>query len=396
MVSQHPYPLQTTLRRNLSEVLAWGASIDLVCVTERLSWGTRVPDQPGLRVYGVPLRQRRSQAFWYPIHYVSFFLWALLVVSMLAIRRRYDVVQVDTLPDFLVFAALVPRWRGTRVALYVMELMPELTVARLQLSPSARVVRLASRLERAATSWADQVITVSEPVRRILMTRGLPGGKITVVPNSHPVNHLPARRIADPPFLVIPTTLIERYGVRVAIRAFADLSIERPDLTLEVIGDGEERADLIRLADRLGLSGRVRFSPGYLPWEEMIERVGQATIGLAPILADGYGDLVLPNKILEFAAIGLPAVCSRLPIIEEYFPPDSIAYCEPGDAGSLAAQVRRLLADPEAARDQARRARLAMTDLAWESVSQRYLKVLGVATDRAPAAGTRPDHAPAV
>ncbi|TMC25499.1 MAG: glycosyltransferase family 4 protein, partial [Chloroflexi bacterium] len=328
LVSRHPYPMQTTLRRNVAELLSHGVAVDLVCLTPRLTCGARPTGEPRLRLFGLPMRQRRSHAFWYPVHYASFFVWAFLLVSVLALIRRYDVVEVDNTPDFLIFTALVPRWRRMRVVLFAMELMPELTAARLGVGGDALAVRVAVRLERLAAGRADHVITVSNPCRRILVGRGLDPAKVSVVPNSHRVSGLPRPWPASPPFLVIQTTLIPRYGVHVAIQAFAELHQERPDLTLEILGEGEAQSSLVDLVDRLGLWNHVLFSGRYLPWYEMIDRVRQATLGIVPILADGYGDLVLPNKILEFAALRIPTVCSRLPSIEEQFGPDTLAYFE--------------------------------------------------------------------
>jgi glycosyltransferase involved in cell wall biosynthesis len=393
VVSRHPYPMQTTLRRNIAELLAQGVSVDLVCLTPRLTGGVRPTGEPRLRLYGIPMRTRRTHAFWYPVQYASFFVWAFLLVSALALRRRYEVVQVDNTPDFLIFSALVPRWRRMRVVLFAMELMPELTAARLGVPPDALPVRLATWLERAATSLADHVITVSNPCRRILTSRGLDPAKVTVVPNSHRLAGLPRVWPAEPPFLVIQTTLIERYGVHVAIHALAELLMERPDLRLEILGEGEAEPALIELADRLGVLRNVAFSGRYLPWYEMIDRVRRATLGIVPILADGYGDLVLPNKILELAALRIPTVCSRLPSIEEQFGPDALAYFEPGDARGLAAQLRWLLANPEEARQIAIRAELAIADITWESASRRYLEALGIPGSQ-PAAAAR--HAAAV
>ena len=127
----------------------------------------------------------------------------------------------------------------------------------------------------------------------------------------------------------------------------------------------------------------------------MMETVRQATLGIVPILNDGYGDLVLPNKVLELAALGIPIVCSRLPAIEEHFRPDALAYFEPGDAGGLAAQLQRLLADPIAARQQAARAQAAMRTLSWDTVAGRYVEALGL-DGTTPAVARRTDRARAV
>jgi glycosyltransferase involved in cell wall biosynthesis len=385
MVSQHKYDGQPTLSRNLAELLAQGVAIDLICITPGFSFGGLRPARPGLRVFGLPIRLRRHPAFWYLLQYIAFFVWALVVVSGLALRHRYDVVQVDTTPDFLAFSALVPRLRRIRVVLFSMELMPELTAARLRLGPRAFLVRVTAWVERAATSWSDHVITVSDRCRRIMAERGLDPRKVSVVPNSHPIGGLPPACPSSPPFLVLQTSLIERYGVHVAIRALAELRDEWPDLTLQVLGEGGALVSLVNLADQLGISDRVVFSGKYLPWPEMIDRVRQATVGIVPILADGYGDLLLPNKVLELASLGVPAVCSRLPSIEEHFPPDSLAYFAPGDVAGLAAQLRHLLRDPEAGRQQALRAREAIADLEWASASRSYLRALGITADREPA-----------
>jgi glycosyltransferase involved in cell wall biosynthesis len=395
VVSRHPYPMQTTLRRNVAELLAQGIGVDVVCLSPRLAWGATVAGSPGLRVYGVPFKQRRSHPLRYALNYAGFFIWAVLVVSVLAARSRYEVVEVENTPDFLIFTTVVPRLRHQRIVLFSMELMPELTAARLGASRRDWPVRVATWLEGAAFAWADHVITVSDPCRRILLGRGLPPDKVTVIPNSHRTADLPPARPADPPFLVIQTTLIERYGVHVAIRALAALQADFPNLTLVILGQGEAESRLIDLTRDLGLSDKVAFSHGYLPWPDMIAQVSRATLGLVPILADGYGELVLPNKVLEFAALGIPAVCSRLPAIEAHFPPDALAYFEPGDAAGLAAQVRRLLTNQEEARSQARRAQGVMRDLAWESVSPRYLKALGV-PQGAPAPIREPGRVPAI
>ena len=388
MVSQHPYASHQTeppfwshpvVSRNVAELLAHGVEVDLVCTTPRLCLGHRSPSRTGLRVYGVPMRERRSPALWYPIQYFLFFLWAFGVVSVLGLRWRYDVVQVDNVPDFLLFSAVVPRIRRMPVVFFLLELMPDMTAARLHLRDDDPRVRLVTWLERKATQSADRVITVSDRLRRIMASRGLDPTRVTIVPNSHPLDDMPARRPPSTPVLILPTTLIERYGAQVAIRAVAELRHEWPELVLEILGDGEYRSTLVALTEQLGLQKHVTFTPGFIPWRRAVERVGRATLGIVPIIADGYGDLMLPNKVCEFVFMDIPFACSRLAGIEEHLPADAVAYFEPGDSSGLAAQIRRLLSHPEQARQQAKRARLAMAELAWENASRRYLEALGVA-----------------
>lgn len=374
MVSPHPYPTHPTLHRNVAELIAQGILVDLICTAP--DGPGPVPALPGLRTYAIPAKHRRSTPFHYPLEYVLFFGWAFAHVSFLALRHRYRVVQVDTPPDFLVFAALVPRLRGAKVVLFMYELIPELAAARLRVGRSHPLVRLAYALERAATAWADAVITVSDHLKRVLQGRGVNPDKLCVVTNAHPVDAVMGKSRLQAPALVTQATLIERYGVHVAIEALGQLRAEWPALRLHIFGKGESRPRLERLVQEMGLAGQVCFR-GFLPWNEAMAEIQGATIGIVPIISDGYGDLVLPNKLFELVALGIPTACSRLAGITEHFPPDSLAYFAPGDARGLADQLDWLLRHPEDARQQAARAKQAMHELSWESVVPRYLRAVG-------------------
>ena len=382
LISQHPYPAHRVLRRNVDFLAAQGAEVDVVCLA---SPGASTPPPPGVRLHRVPLAHRRAHALRYAFEYLAFFAAAFVCALVLSLRRRYDAVQVENPPDFLLFTALPARLRGARLVLYLLELTPELLAARLEVGESHVLTLLATALERAATAVADQVITVSEACRRRVEARGVPADKLWVVNGSVPTRDLPAARPALPgPYLVVVATLIKRYGVDVAIRALAALGPAGAELRLLVLGEGEERPGLEALSQELGLADRVVFA-GLLPWEVAMAQVRAAAVGLVPVVADGYGELILPTKLLEYVALEVPAVCSRLPTIAEHFRPESLAYFEPGDHLGLAAQVGRLLADPDAARRQARIALEDLGELSWERASQRYLAALATASGEQPA-----------
>jgi len=384
MISQHSFTEEAIVRRNAFELLDAGFEVDVIC-SAGVGGVQRTDARSGLRVHWVPIRHRRRPLVRYPWEYAAFFVAALALASGLASRRRYAAVQVDNLPDFLIFTTLVPRLRGARVVFNMFELTPEMVAGRFGQRAPRVLGWLARRLESAATGWSDQVIVVSEECRRRVLQRGVRPEKIAVVLNTTatppgPVaGRAPSRpEVVERPYVVTHTTLVERYGVHVVIQAFASLQRKWPELTLRVIGDGEERPALEQLAARLGVSERVVFT-GFLPWTETMSQIRRAVVGMVAVIADGYGELLLPTKLLEYARFGVPAVCSRLPVIEHYFPPDTVAYFSAGEAAELAAQLDLLLSDPARAREQAERAQEVARTLGWERIRGEYLKALGLA-----------------
>ena len=379
VVTQHPYPAHRIVRRNIELLASEGAEVDVVCTGS----GELVSPPRGIRLIRVPLAHQRRQLIRYVFEYVAFLVAATAIVGCLCLRRRYDVAQVDTLPDFLILAALPARLRGARIVLFMLELMPELVATRLAADRRHPLVRLARLLEGITTRSADAIITVSEPCRRVLEARGVPARKLTVVTGSVPLDAIgaaePAIRVA-PPYAVVVATLIRRYGVDIAIRALSCLDGASTQLRLVVLGDGEARGELEALCARLGLNDRVLFV-GQRPWNEAMAYVRDASIGLVPIRADGYGELLLPTKLFEYAALGVPAVCARLPTLVEHFPPGSVAYFEPEDPEGLAREIDRLVRDPGAGRIQAMRMAEAARELSWERARVHYLDAIAALLD---------------
>jgi glycosyltransferase len=88
--------------------------------------------------------------------------------------------------------------------------------------------------------------------------------------------------------------LVKLKGVDLLISAFADLVLENPHLTLQIVGDGEERESLEKQVKNLGLEGKVQFL-GFQDREEIQERLLPSwDIFVNPSLQEG-----LPTTVIE-------------------------------------------------------------------------------------------------
>src|SRR6187200_286016 len=228
-------------------------------------------------------------------------------------KRRYDLVQVATVPDFLDFAALPEKLGGVPILLDLHEDMPEFFRDRFGhplLRPLLPLVGLATR---ASAAIADELITVHEPLRQLSIARGVAPDRISVVMNSadgrlfDPSRHPRRAFMADGSLRLIHHSNLQRiYGLDVAIDGLARL---RPDIDwrLDVYGDGPYRPGIEAAIERTGTATRVTLH-GRVPMDDLPDCIAEADIGLVPSRPEPYLQYSLSTKLLEYAAMGVPTI----------------------------------------------------------------------------------------
>jgi len=373
-IVRHNYYPDSHVRRDAEALAAAGYDVSVIAL--------RKPEQParetlnGVEIHRLPVEHRRGSALRYAWEYLSFAFLAFWRLTRLHLQRRFRVVEVDNMPDILVFSALVPKLTGTPVILYIFDNMPELLAYLWQTSKRHPVVRLLALLERVSAAFADHVIVTQELPRRLALERGVPERKLSVVlncaddaifkPRPRPETAAGERRFE----IVTHGVILERYGIQVLIDALPRVLAEAPETRLQIFGAGEYRAALEEQVARLGLEQSVRFR-GFAPLDELLDALAGADAGYVGML----NDLVLPNKLMEYVAMGVPVVISRWPTFLHYFPEDSATYFEPGFADDLAESLLRLYRDPADARRKAERALARYQHYRWTVQRERYLEV---------------------
>ena len=158
--------------------------------------------------------------------------------------------------------------------------------------------------------------------------------------------------------------------------ALAAVRQELPKARFQVRGSGDGVDGLRRHVAERGLDDAVDQPTRLLALPEIVAEIDNVHIGLVPSQRDPWTDEVLPTKLLEYAAMGIPVITFRNPVIEQYFPPDSVSYVDPANAETLREAMLGLARDPERARKQAARAGEVMTALSWSRQRETYYEVI--------------------
>ncbi len=381
-VVQNHYDADPRVRRKAEALVAAGYSVDVLSLRDSHDQKKYVLN--GVNVRTVSVGKRRGSLSRYAFEYAIFFLWVFFRAPVQMLQRRYAMIDVNSLPDFLAFAPVLAKWMGARVVLDLHELAPEFYMSKYRAPADARPIRLLRFLERISGRFADHVITINEPAADLFASRGLPRPKITVIMNAVDEERFRASAAASSTagrpgsgkfVMMYHGTLTELYGLDIAIRAFARVHQEIPQAELWILGSGTEQESLARVAQECGMTSKVRLV-GRVPATEIPQWLNQCDAGILPIRRDVFLDFAFPNKLPEFIITGKPVLISRLKAIRHYFSEDSLAFFEPENEADLARQMVRLYQDPQLRARLPLKAAEEYRPICWEVMRQRYLNLV--------------------
>ncbi len=371
-------------RRLADAAVDGGYSVDFICSRQPGEMGYQVRN--GVHIHRVPVK--RSVRNFFPLTILDwcwFMLLAGITVTRLHLRHAYDVIHVHNMPDFLVFSTLIPKLLGAKIILDVQDVSPELMAVKTKPPLRGILRRLAIIQERLSIAFVDHVVTAGWPFEELLLQRGVPREKVTIIINSVDPKLFPSSRDSLPSsvlpdekrplILMYYGTLAKRSGVDVAMRAIALARRQAPHLRFHVKGIGQEKPSLMILAKELSISDIVEFSDG-CPVDEIVNFIVQCDIGIIPYQCDGFTELLLPTKAYELAWLKHPMIVSDTIGIRSMFRPESVILCEPSNPESFSEAIINLYQHPEKRAQLIANAAQDYTPFKWELMAKRYQLLL--------------------
>ena len=398
MVVHAYYEGDARVRRYAESLVANGHDVDVLALRARDK--PRVEQIRGVRLERLPLSRRRGGTLRYLFEYLWFTLLCGWVLTWRA--RRYDVVHVHNMPDFLVFAAFWPRLLGKAVVLDVHDLMPEVYCSKFKTSirhPGIWPIRLQEWLSHR---FASACVFATERFRQGAIARGTVREERSIACMNAADTTL-FDRVAHPwqgpenpnEFVMLYLgTVSHRHGVDQCVRVLP-LAAERiPGIKLRIHcklseGEGKPLEELRQLAQELGVEDRVEIGPP-LPLQEVPAAMSRASVGVFTPHMDVHIDMALSLKVPEFVAMDVPVVAVRTSIMQSLLNDDEVCLFEDGDLEAFAAHLARLHDDPASGRAMAERARRFTRERAWENEFGGYLRLLERLTGRELAAPGAP------
>ncbi|WP_276253174.1 glycosyltransferase family 4 protein [Halomontanus rarus] len=238
----------------------------------------------------------------FPLHVM---LWTLFHY------REFDVIITSSPPIFTGFAGLPFGLSGQKAWLVdVRDLWIDASVGLGFIEDNGVGERLARRYERVVLQQADQVtVTTTVLGERLVDLYDLDSEKIVHLPNGVDTDRFEPSASEPDPVIIYTGNVGHAQDLESCVRAMAEL--ERDDVTLKIVGDGDIKSDLERLARETNLNGQVEFT-GLVPRDEIPEILDNAMIGLAPLKSTDTLEYAVPTKAYEYMACELPVVATGI------------------------------------------------------------------------------------
>ena len=266
-------------------------------------------------------------------------------------------------------------------------------------APDPRPKTIASRRvdfhlqSHAFSQWkyrqVDGFIAASHAIKQILVSDGIPAGRIEVVHDGIDVEKIQHRPVIDVhaeywlphgvPVIVNVGALVGHKGQKYLIEAMPLVLREVPDAHLIIFGEGDLRAPLEKQIKQLSLAKRVLL-PGFR--EDVMSLMKSADLFVMSSVTEGLGSAVLDAMAMGHAVVGTRA--GGIP--EAVIPEETGLLVEPADPKALASAIVRLLKDADLRKHfgQAGRERVTENfgvDRLVDGTLEAYRRIASRATD---------------
>ena len=383
IIVQNYYEIDPRVRRKVSTLVENGNVVDVIA----LKYKKRpfINQEDGATIYNIPLGKMRGGIIRYVFEYFIFWFLSSMILNWQFIKKRYDTVDINNLPDFLVFAAWFPKLMGSKIILDMHEITPEFFMSKYKVGPSSFVYRILVRLESLSCKYADHVIASNDLIAEKVKERNSLNSKLTIVVNTaddkffrsgESVNEKNRKR-NSPIIFMYHGTLTTFYGLDIALEALSIVRSKLPGqgVQLHIIGEGSTLNDLRIMRHKYGLDDLVFFKEP-VPIHDISKTLEGCDVGLIPTRRDVFLDLSFSNKLVEYVALRKPVVAARLRGYRHYFREESLGFFEPNNPISLAEAMIKVIKNRSAWEELAENAFQDYQAITWKTMSKRYIDLV--------------------
>jgi glycosyltransferase involved in cell wall biosynthesis len=231
MLAYTYYDSDNRVRRYAEALVRGGDQVDAIALAREGQPAFEVIK--GVRVYRI---QKRVIDETGPVSYLLklllFFIRSAWVITIKHLREPYTLIHVHSVPDFEVFATVIPCILGARIILDIHDIVPELYASKFNIKSDSLIFRLLVWVERISIAYAHHVVIANQLWYERLTHRSVTPQKCTTLINYPDLSLFHRRprpaRNSDMFVMYYPGSLSWHQGLDLVIKAVALLRDRAP------------------------------------------------------------------------------------------------------------------------------------------------------------------------
>jgi len=246
---------------------------------------------------------------------ISFFSFMFSSVPAALFVKDVDIVMGTSPPIFQALSAwFVAKLRGRPFLLEIRDLWPSFALD-IGILKNPVLVFLSRKLENFIYRQATHILVNSPAYRTYMLGKGIPGSKVTLIPNGVDPTQFDAESIGrkfrdrwglgDLFVAMYAGALGMANDIETILRAAQHLR-SKPEIKIVLVGDGKERTNLEAKAKTMRISN-VLFV-GAVPKQEMPNALAASNVCIATLRNIPMFRMPYPNKVFDYLAAGRPIV----------------------------------------------------------------------------------------
>ena len=268
MLAYATYFTDARIKAYVKTLAVHSISADVIALKEK-NKGDRDVLENG-EIFYLMKKYQGGNSLQYIASYLAFFILAFFKLSFLYFRKKYKIIHIHNMPNFLVFSALIPKLLGAKLILDVHDIMTTNYMVKFSINDDNWIIKILKIEQKISASFVDYIICADHMQRELLIEYGIPERKINVimnVPNEEIFRPVKQNKSKAKDFnIVYHGTIAKRLGIDILLKAI-ELIKDKIPVRMNIYGEGDFLDEVLNLRKELSLEDCVYFSKSFFPVE---------------------------------------------------------------------------------------------------------------------------------
>jgi PEP-CTERM/exosortase A-associated glycosyltransferase len=302
----------------------------------------------------------------------------------IAKSNHIDIIHAHS-PSLLGLSALrAARKLNLKVVYEIRAFWEDAATASEKYSARSLKYRAVRSLESYICRKSDHVVTISQAMKRDLISRKVPNIKVSVVPNGVDISSfepekknaelLSALGLEDKFIFGYIGTFYDFEGIYDLLDTFDKLHDQEKNAVLVLVGGGETENAIRGKLKELNVD-YIKFL-GKVPHEKVLDYYALMDVMIYPRKSTRVTEMTTPLKPLEAMALGKPVICSSVGGLVELVGKENGLFFPPENYDILVNCCRMLMHDPVMRKELGTNGKeRAINERSWDKIVKKYVGV---------------------